>query len=51
LKTKTWHISKRGRQKAKPWRNEVQASVQLSQNQWETEMVSWKIEVIMGDIN
>lgn len=30
LMTKTWHISKRGRQKAKPWRSEVQASSQLS---------------------
>lgn len=28
--TKTWHMSKRGRQKAKPWTNEVQVSFQLS---------------------
>lgn len=30
LMTKTWHISKRRRQKAKPYRNEVQICFQLS---------------------
>lgn len=29
LMTKIWHISKRRKQKAKPWRSEVQASSQL----------------------